>query len=53
MQVLKDNLVEVAVLIGIGFVSAGLFLLSAFWGCFGTGLMFWGLAFLIWENGGE
>lgn len=53
MQVIKNNLVEIAVLIGIGFISAGLFLLSAFWGCIGTGLMFWGLAFLIWENGGE
>ena len=53
MQVIKNNLVEIAVLIGIGFISAGLFLLSAFWGCIGTGLMFWGLAALIWKFGGE
>jgi type IV secretory pathway TrbD component len=53
VKAIKNNLVEITLLTGIAFISVGLFVISTIAGCFGTGIMFWGLAFLIWHAGGE
>ena len=52
MKFIKDNLIEITILFGMALVSFGLFLISAITGCIGTGLMFFGLAYLI-KIGGD
>lgn len=52
MKFLIDNAMELIMLNGIIFVSIGLFLVSPVVGFIGTGLIFWGLAYLIKIGGG-
>jgi hypothetical protein len=52
VKFIKDNLVEITILLGMALVSIGLFLISSIVGCIGTGLMSWGLAYLI-KIGGD
>lgn len=52
MKFLIDNAAELIVLNGIIFFSTGLFLISPVVGFLGTGLIFWGLAYLFRIGGG-
>lgn len=53
MKIIKENLIEIILLIGIANVSIGFFIYSTVLGFIVTGVLFIGLALLALHKGGD